>query len=238
MDEILPEHTVTSYDDELNTMTSTILRMGGMAEQQLSNAIKSLMTRDAEMASHVVAADIHMDNAEHEVDQQVFRLLALRQPMAIDLRLITTSLKISSDLERIGDYATNIAKRASAISAVEGIRPFAIIPSMSQTVQLMIKDVLDSYMARDVEKALQVWRKDEEVDKAYNNLFRDLLTYMIDDPSHITPCTHLLFIAKNIERIGDHATNIAEMVNFLITGSPLDIERPKSDKTSFTVSPR
>ena len=233
----MPEHTVTSYDDELNQMTGTILRMGGMVEQQLADAITALVTRDPELAARVIADDQPVDRLEHEIDHLVMRLLALRQPMAVDLRLITASLKISSDLERIGDYAANVAKRASALSQVEPMRPVAVIPRMSQTVQGMIKDVLDAYMARDAEMALAVWRRDEEVDEIYNSLFRELLTYMMEDPRHITPCTHLLFIAKNIERMGDHATNIAETIAFLVTGTPLDEARPKGDTTPFATAP-
>lgn len=233
----MPEHTVTSYDEELNQMTGTILRMGGMVEQQLAEAITALIKRDPELASRVIADDQQVDRLEHEIDHLVMRLLALRQPMAVDLRLITASLKISSDLERIGDYAANVAKRASALSQVETMRPVAVIPRMSQTVQGMIKEVLDAYMARDADMALAVWRRDEEVDEIYNSLFRELLTYMMEDPRHITPCTHLLFIAKNIERMGDHATNIAETINFLVTGRALDEARPKGDTTPFATAP-
>ena len=233
----MPEHTVKRYDEELNQMTDTIHRMGGMVEQQLANAITALIKRDPELAATVIADDQPVDQLEHEVDQLVMRLLALRQPMAVDLRLITASLKISSDLERIGDYAANVAKRASALSQVEPMRPMAVIPRMSQIVQGMIKDVLDAYMARDADKALAVWRRDEEVDETYNSLFRELLTYMMEDPRHITPCTHLLFIAKNIARMGDHATNIAETIAFLVTGTPLDEARPKGDTTPFATAP-
>ena len=218
-------------------MTGTILRMGGMVEAQLVDAITALVKRDPELAARVIAEDNPIDRLEYEVDHQVMRLLALRQPMAVDLRLITASLKISSDLERIGDYAANVAKRASALSHVEPMRPVATIPRMSLIVQGMIKDVLDAYMERNVDKALIVWRRDEEVDEIYNSLFRELLTYMMEDPRHITPCTHLLFIAKNIERMGDHATNIAETIAFLISGKPLDEARPKSDTTPFTTTP-
>ena len=233
----MPDHTVKRYDEELNQMTDTILRMGGMVEQQLAKAITALITRDPELAATVIADDQPVDQLEHEIDQLVMRLLALRQPMAVDLRLITASLKISSDLERIGDYAANVAKRASALSQVEPMRPVAVIPRMSQIVQAMIKDVLDAYLARDAEKALAVWRRDEEVDETYNSLFRELLTYMMEDPRHITPCTHLLFIAKNIERMGDHATNVAETIFFLVTGKPLSEARPKGDTTPFATAP-
>jgi len=233
----MPEHTVTRYGEELDQMTGTILRMGGMVEQQLAKAITALIKRDPELAATVITDDQPIDRLEHEVDHLAMRLLALRQPMAVDLRLITASLKISSDLERIGDYAANVAKRASALAQVEPMRPMAVIPRMSELVQAMIKDVLDAYMARDAEKALAVWRRDEEVDETYNSLFRELLTYMMEDPRHITPCTHLLFIAKNIERMGDHTTNIAETIAFLVTGTPIDEARPKSDITPFATAP-
>ena len=232
----MPEHTVTSYDEELNQMTGTILRMGGMVEAQLADAITALIKRDPELAARVIAEDKPIDRLEYEVDHQVMRLLALRQPMAVDLRLITASLKISSDLERIGDYAANVAKRASALSQVEPMRPVAVIPRMSLIVQGMIKDVLDAYMGRDVDKALVVWRRDEEVDEIYNSLFRELLTYMMEDARHITACTHLLFVARNIERIGDLATNIAELIQYQVEGRALDADRPKADLSSITVA--
>jgi len=211
--------------------------MGGMVEQQLANAIVALIKRGPELAASVIADDQPADQLEHEIDQLVIRLLAMRQPKAVDLRLITASLKITSDLERIGDYAANVAKRASALSQVEPMRPMAAIPHMSQIVQGMIKDVLDAYMARDADKALAVWRRDEEVDETYNSLSREPLTYMMEEPHHITPCTHLLFIAKSIERMGDHATNIAETISFLVTGTPIDEARPKGDTTPFATAP-
>ena len=161
------------------------------------------------------------------------RLLALRQPMAVDLRMITSAPKISSDLERIGDYATNIANRAVSLNEIGQVKPLFTIPRMADFAQGMIKDVLDAYLSRDTEKARAVWLRDEELDEIYNGLFRELLTYMMEDPRSITPCTHLLFIAKNIERIGDHVTNIAETINFLVKGTRQLVERPKGDKPSI-----
>lgn len=229
----MPEHIVKSYDEELDRMTNTILQMGGMVEQQLAEAITALTKRDTELANKVIGDDAKVDVLEHEIDQQVMRLLALRQPMAVDLRLITASLKISSDLERIGDYAANVAKRSVALNKIERMRPVSGIPRMAQAVQTMIKDVLDALAQRDVDKATAVWRRDEDVDEIYNSLFRELLTYMMEDPGHITACTHLVFIAKNIERMGDHTTNIAETIIFLVKGRTMESERPKGDVTPF-----
>lgn len=226
------EHTVKSYDEELNRMSNNILQMGGAVEAQLAQAIQALVKRDTELALATVDADEKVDDLEAAIDHQVMRLLALRQPMAVDLRAITASLKISSDLERMGDHAANIAKRAIALSQTRPIKPLYTIPRMAQFVQGMIKEVLDAYLERDVEKALVVWRRDEELDEIHNSLFRELLTYMMEDPRSITPCTHLLFIVKNIERIGDHVTNIAETINFLVKGTRQLTERPKGDSTS------
>jgi phosphate transport system protein len=162
-------------------------------------------------------------------------MLALRQPMAGDLREILATLRIASDLERIGDYAANVAKRALALIQMPAMRPVSGLPRMGRLVQQIIKDVLDAYTDRDLQKALAAWNGDEAVDDLYTSLFRETLTYMMEDARNITPCTHLLFIAKNIERIGDHATNVAETIHFLITGEPIAEQRPKGDLSSFTV---
>jgi len=163
------------------------------------------------------------------------RLLALRQPMAQDLREIVSALKVSADLERIGDYAANIAKRSLALAQVPVVRPAAGIPRMGRLVETILKEVLDAYIERDVDKAIAAWERDEELDDLYTSLFREVLTYMMEDPRNITPCTHLLFMAKNLERIGDHATNIAEIIHFLVVGTPLTVLRPKNDGSSFAV---
>jgi phosphate transport system protein len=163
--------------------------------------------------------------------------LALRHPIALDLRVVTTAMKIASDLERMGDYATNVAKRSITLNKLDPVRPIVAVPRIAELVQGMVKDVLDAFVERDVEKALSVWRRDEDVDAMYNSLFRELLTYMMEDPRHITPCIHTLFIAKNLERIGDHATNIAEQINFLVKGKPVEEDRPKGDVTPFSTSP-
>jgi len=229
------DHIVKAYDQELDQLNNTIAQMGGLAEIQLANAIEAVVERDPELASETVEADTRVDALEHEVQDQVVRLLALRQPMARDLRNIVAALKISSDLERIGDYATNVAKRSIVLSQIQPIKPAYAIPRMGALAQSLIKNVLDAFIERNTEKALEVWRSDEELDEMYSGLFRELLTYMMEDPRNITPSTHLLFIAKNIERIGDHATNIAETVHFLVEGGPFRGARPKGDSSSFAV---
>ena len=229
------EHIIKAYDQELDQLNNTIAQMGGLAEVQLADAILAVVERDAELASQTVEADARMDALEHQVQDQVVRLLALRQPMARDLRNIVAALKISSDLERIGDYATNVAKRSIVLSQIQAVKAAYAIPRMGAFAQSLIKNVLDAFVERNTEKAMQVWRSDEELDEMYSGLFRELLTYMMEDPRNITPSTHLLFIAKNIERIGDHATNIAETVHFLVEGGPFRGSRPKGDSSSFTV---
>lgn len=223
------EHIVKSFDEALRRLNQTIQKMGGRAEEQIAAAIAALEARDSEAAAKVVAADAAIDAMERDIDEQVVRLLALRQPMASDLRLVIGSLRIAIDLERIADYAKNIAKRGITLAQVAPVRPAHAIPRMGRFVQMLIKDVLDAYAARDVEKAVAAWNRDEELDEMYSSLFRELLTYMMEDPRNITGSTHLLFIAKNLERIGDHATNVAETVHFLVTGKAIDHARPKSD---------
>jgi phosphate transport system protein len=229
------EHTVKSYDEELKRLSTAIARMGGLAETQLASAIQAIVRRDAELAASVVEGDVKVDEMEQEIDTLAVKLLALRQPMAIDLRQIIGSLRIAADIERIADYAANVAKRAIALSQISPLRPIHAIPRMGRVVQEMIKDVLDAYVSRDVPKAVAVWNRDEELDEMYSSLFRELLTYMMEDPRNITGSTHLLFIAKNIERIGDHATNIAETIHFLVMGAQLRTARPKGDESSYTV---
>lgn len=227
------KHIVSSYDEDLTRLNDMIVRMGGLAESQIAQAIEALVKRDSDLAKQVIAGDNRVDNLEREVDELTVRLFALRQPMAGDLRNIVAALKISSDLERIADYATNMAKRSIALNQNPPVKPLHTIPRMGSMVQGMIRDVLDAYVERDHEKAIDVWHRDEEVDEMYISLFRELLTYMMEDPRVITPCTHLLFVAKNIERIGDHATNISETIHFLIYGTVLADERPKPDRESY-----
>jgi phosphate transport system protein len=231
----MPTHTVKSFDEELKRLMNLISQMGGLVETQVQDCIHSLAKRDSTIAERVIQGDLKIDGLEHDVNDLTVRMLALRQPLAEDLRRVVGALKISADLERIGDYAANISKRAVALNQVPPARPAAGIPRMGRMVQQILKEVLDAYVEQDAEKALLVWRRDEEVDEMYTSLFRELLTYMMEDPRNITPCTHLLFMAKNIERIGDHATNIAETLYYQVTGRPLTAERPKGDTSAFTV---
>ena len=229
------DHIVASYDAELSRLNQLIAEMGGLAESQLSAAVDAFSRRDANLAARVVEQDERIDALETEVDNFAVRLLALRQPMAGDLRTIVGAIRIASDIERIADYAANVAKRTIALSQTAPIAPARAVPRMSRMVEAMIKDVLDAFVERDVEKADEVWRRDGDVDDVYTSLFRELLTYMMEDPRNISPCTHLLFIAKNIERIGDHTTNIAEAIHYLVRGERMAKTRPKSDRSSFEV---
>jgi phosphate transport system protein len=229
------EHIIKSYDEELRRLNNAITQMGGLAESQLSAAIEAVVKRDSDLAATVVQGDAQVDQLEHAVDGLVVRLLALRQPMARDLREILSALRIAADLERIRDYAANVAKRSIALNQAPPVRPVYALPRMARLAETLTKDVLDAYVERDADRALVVWARDEELDEMYSGLFRELLTYMMEDPRNITACTHLLFMAKNIERIGDHATNIAETVYFLVHGKPLTQARPKGDHSSMAV---
>lgn len=227
------EHTVKSYDSELTKLENTIARMGGLSESLLGRASEALVKRDTSLAADVIHDDIRVDDLETEINTEVTRILALRQPVADDLRAVIAALKTSSDLERIGDLSKNIAKRTITLSNTTPIGAVHTIARMASLVQSMIHNVLDAYLERDDRKALDIREQDEVVDQLHTSLFRELLTYMMEDPRNITPCTHLLFIAKNVERAGDHATNIAENVHFLVTGKHPQDERPKDDDASF-----
>ncbi len=229
------EHTVRSFDEKLNQLDSAIAEMGGLVEHQLARALDALLRRDAERAAQVTASDGGIDRREQEVDQHVIALLALRQPMAADLRTVISALKTAAILERIGDYAKNVAKRTAALAEMPPVPPATTVVRLGGLVQAMLTDVLDAYGTRDVEKAEQIRDRDAEVDALYTSLFRELLTYMMEDPRNITACTHHLFIAKNLERVGDHATNIAENLLFLVRGRQTLSERPKNDESSYTV---
>ncbi len=229
------DHIAKKYDEELTRLINSIISMGGLAESQLAAAVQAVARRDTDLATDVVAEDAMIDKMEKETEALAIRLLALRQPMARDLREILSAIKISADLERICDYSANIAKRAIALNQAPVAKPAHSIPRMGKLAQLLIKDVLDAYVHRDADKAMQVWLGDEELDELYTSLFRELLTYMMEDPRSITAGTHLLFMAKNIERIGDHATNIAETIYYLIHGVPLKEARPKRDRSSSSV---
>jgi phosphate transport system protein len=228
-------HIVSAFDQELGGLTNVIMEMGGIAEAQLADAIQAVATRDIDLAEKVVAQDKRVDQLEAEVDAAAIQMLALRQPMAGDLRQVVTALKVSHMVERIADYAKNIARRATVLSQLPPIQPRQSIPRMGRLAQQQLKDVLDAYVKRDADRAIAVWQSDRELDELYEALFREVLTYMMEDPRNITAGTHVLFMAKNIERIGDHATNVAEMVYFLVHGEPLQQSRPKGDRTSLTV---
>jgi phosphate transport system protein len=230
------EHTVKSFDQELQLLDKRIAQMGGLAERQLAHAFDALERRDPKLAEGTVASDRAVDQLERELQDQTIQMIARRQPMANDLRHIMTVLKIAGDLERIGDLAKNIAKRALAVSGETHPKP--LMTGLKHMVELalrQLKDVLDAYAELDADKALAVWRQDERIDSMYNSIFRELLTYMMEDPRNIGLCTHLLFGAKNIERVGDHTTNIAENVYYLVHGRTLTDDRPKGDDTSSTL---
>jgi phosphate transport system protein len=229
------EHILKGYDEELAKLNNMIVEMGGLAESQLVSAIDAVAKRDSDLAAHVVEGDTRVDELERELDNLAIRLLALRQPMARDLREIFAALKIGADLERICDYAANVAKRSIPLAQTPPIQPVHALPRMGTLALALVKDVIDAYVGRDADKALDVWRRDEELDEMYSSLFREFLTYMMEDPRNIGACTHLLFMAKNIERIGDHATNIAENLYYLVHGTPLTEIRPKGDKSSLEV---
>ena len=228
-------HIVQKYDDELKKLATLIVQMGGMAESQLASAVDAVVKRDSDLAHAVIQGDAKIDVLRNQVDDFAIELLARRQPMANDLRTIVSALRISSEIERIGDYAKNIAKRSLVLNQSPLVRPVHATPRMALLVQAMIKDTLDAYVTQDVPKADAVWARDEEVDELYNSLFRELLTYMMEDPRAITPCTHLLFIAKNIERIGDHTTNVAELIHYAVKGEMITEERPKGDSTAYAL---
>jgi phosphate transport system protein len=228
-------HIVKSFDEELAHLSDLISRMGGLAETQLEQSIEALQKRDSTLAETAIENDRKIDVLHAEVDEMAIRLLALRQPMADDLRHIVTGLKIAPIVERIGDYAKNVAKRAVALNQMPPVKPLFTIPRMGRMVREMTKDVLDAFANNDVAKAHEVWIRDAEVDDMYDSLFRELLTYMMEDPRNITSCTHLLFVARNIERIGDLATNIAELIHYQVKGVILDEDRPKTDQASITV---
>ena len=230
-----PEHLVKSYDQELKRLGNLITEMGGIVESQVALAADAIMDRDSETAMRVVETDPKVDALEREVGEFVIRLLALRQPMAADLRNIVAALKITGDLERIGDYAANVAKRSIVLSQFQLPISLSGLGHMAQLVQANLKLIVDAVSESDADKAIQVWRSDQIVDDMYNAIFRELITYMMEDPRNITPCTHLLFIAKNLERIGDHETNIAEMVHYAVKGEVLPDARPKGNSAAYAV---
>jgi phosphate transport system protein len=230
-----PEHVVKSYDQELKRLRNMMTQMGGIVESQVALAAEAIMHRDAASATRVVEEDPKVDALEREVEAFVIRMLALRQPVAADLRHIVAALKITGDLERIGDYAANVAKRSIVLAQFSLPYSLAGLAHMAVMVQGQLKSIIDALGDNDADKAVEVWRSDQVVDDIYNAIFRELITYMMEDPRNITPCTHLLFIAKNLERIGDHATNVAENLYYAVKGESLPDSRPKGDTSAYAV---
>ncbi len=219
-------HTLKAFDEDLGQLRALISEMGGRAEAAIMGSLDALTKRDLESAARIVEGDRKIDELEAQVERQVVRLIALRAPMADDLREVLAALKIAGVVERMGDYAKNIAKRVPTLQDARGMDALSVLPAMGKVVSEMVRNVLDAFVARDAEAAVAVAARDRAVDDFYNSLFRTLLTYMMENPHNITASTHLLFIAKNLERIGDHATNVAEMVYFAATGHQM-VERSK-----------
>ena len=228
-------HTVKAFDEELDQLRATICEMGGLAEAAIRESMEALVRRDTEAAKAVVERDRRIDALEAEVERRAVQIIALRAPMADDLRDVVAALKIAGVVERIGDYAKNIAKRVASVEDSK-IRPLSLLPEMARIAGEMVQNVLDAFAARDPEKAAQVCERDAAVDDFYNSIFRALLTHMMENPHNITPATHLLFVAKNLERIGDHATNVAEMVYFAATGEHLADRAKGPDVTGIGAS--
>ena len=226
----MTDHTMKAFDTDLQDLARMVAEMGGLAEKQVAESVDALAKRDTTLAQRVTTGDANIDALQREIEEKAVLTIARRQPMAVDLREIVSALRIANDLERIGDLAKNIAKRVVPITG--DFYPQKLlrgVEHMSALVLTQLKQVLDAYASHDLEKALAVWSGDEEIDAMCTSLFRELLTYMMEDPRHITFCIHLMFSAKNIERMGDHATNIAETVYFMVQGRPITEERPKGD---------
>ena len=230
------ETIVTAYGEELSSITGRIAEMGGLAETSIQSAIHALKRQDLDQAETVILQDRRLDEMQHKLEDQIILLIAKRQPVAADLRSVVAALRITNDLERIGDLAKNIAKRVILIEDLTRSHKLVHgVENLSKLSQMQLKNVLDAFVKQDVKLADQVRKDDKDIDDLYTSLFREFLTYMIEDPRNISMCTHLLFCAKNIERIGDHATNIAENVHYMVTGEMPDSERPKADElTSHT----
>jgi len=224
----MSEHIVSSYEEQLKKLHSTVLKMGALCESQLANSIIALVKKDEELVDKIIGKDDRIDELEKKIDEQVVNLITLRQPMAIDLRETVSAMRIASELERIGDLAKNIAKRVKNIKIELNNEDFSLIRSASELVQNNLKKTLDSYSKNDEKLALSVWNSDKEVDVVINKLLQDLLNHMKKDKKNIESLTHLLFIAKNIERIGDHSTNICEYVHYFINGEDIKGDRPKA----------
>lgn len=232
------EHTTKAFDGDLQELTRLVAEMGGLAERQITDSVDVLVRRDIPLGLKVAAADQEIDQLQRVIEERAVLTIARRQPMAIDLREIVGAMRVATDLERIGDLAKNIGKRVNALDS--DFHPLKLIRGlehMTDLVQSQVKAVLDAYAAHDLPAAMVVWKGDEEIDAICTSLFRELLTYMMEDPRNISFCIHLMFCAKNIERIGDHATNIAETVFYMIEGEQILDKRPKGDMTSFANAP-
>jgi phosphate transport system protein len=230
----MKEHIAKAFDLDLQELNRMVAEMGGLAEKEIADAVQALTRRDTDLARKVIAADAQIDALQHKLEEHAILTIARRQPMAVDLREVVSALRVSNEIERIGDLAKNIGKRVLDLNGeYPSLKLIRGVDHMGGLVLDQLKRVLDAYAARDVEGAMEVWKRDEEIDAMCVSLFRELLTYMMEEPRNITFCIHLLFSAKNIERMGDHATNIAETVHYMIKGEPIASERPKGDTTSF-----
>lgn len=227
-------HIVTAVDADLRQIETLLLEMGGLVEAQIADGVQALITRDVEAGQRVRRKDKDVDAFEAQIDELAIRFIAMRQPMAVDLRRVVTALKVTSSLERMGDYAKNMGKRVEALAEAGNIGGSSkMIERMSELVREMVRDVLDAFIARDTAMAYEIRDRDEQVDQLHNTLFREMLTYMMEQPQNITACLHLLFIAKNVERMGDHATGIAEQIIYLVDGALPDDDRQKGDETAY-----
>ena len=224
------EHTAKAFDSDLQELTRLVAEMGGLAERMITESVDALVRRDVELGKRVVATDVEIDRLQHLIEERAVLTIARRQPMAIDLREIVGAMRVATDLERIGDLAKNMGKRVAALeNDFQPLKLMRGLEHMTDLVQSQVKSVLDAYAAHDLPAAMAVWKGDEEVDAICTSLFRELLTYMIEDPRMISSCAHLLFIAKNLERVGDHGTNVAEYIHFMVTGEEIATERPRAD---------
>ena len=228
------EHTAKAFDTDLQELTRLVAEMGGIAERMIVDSVDALIRRDVALGQRVVTIDAELDALQKKIEERAVLTIARRQPMAVDLREIVGAMRVATDLERIGDLAKNMGKRVAALETdFHPLKLFRGLEHMTDLVQQQVKSVLDAYAAHDLPAAMAVWKGDEEVDAICTSLFRELLTYMMEDPRNITFCMHLMFCAKDIERMGDHATNIAETVYYMVEGRPITDQRPKGDTTSF-----
>ncbi|WP_172295126.1 phosphate signaling complex protein PhoU [Pseudoruegeria sp. HB172150] len=228
------KHISSAFDRDLESLQSLIMKMGGLVEASIQQAVRAFLDRDEDLANMVRKTDVRIDALENEVNEEAARVIAIRNPMATDLRTVLSVMKISANLERCGDYTKNLAKRTTVLATLQPVEEAApAIRRMARDVEAMLKDALDAFAQRDNELAEQVIERDDEVDQMYNAIFRELLTHMMEDPRNITACMHLHFIAKNMERMGDHVTSIAEQVVYMVTGEMPEERRPKSDETPY-----